>query len=197
MPVFPGSESPLVKSACSIEQEGFNELIIHFSTHTGTHIDVPFHLKSDGLSISDLPADTFMGKAFCLKSSEEKTFSLEEFEKKVLLYGIPDFVLFHTGWDKYWGSEKYFADFPLPSRELIDIITGLKIKGVGIDAISIDPVISKELENHHLLFAAGYIIIENLSRLDKITESVFDLYCFPLKISNADGSPVRAIAHLN
>jgi kynurenine formamidase len=38
------------------------------------------------------------------------------------------------------------------------------------------------------------IIIENLTNLEQINEEVFDLMVLPLKIKEADGSPIRAIA---
>lgn len=43
---------------------------------------------------------------------------------------------------------------------------------------------------------AGKIIIENLTRLEALVGKAFRLACFPLKIAEGDGSPVRAVAML-
>ena len=40
------------------------------------------------------------------------------------------------------------------------------------------------------------LIIENLTNLDKLLNREFEFNCIPLKIENADGSPVRAFARL-
>lgn len=196
MPVFTGSAKPLIESAYTIKPDGFNELILHVTTHTGTHLDVPYHLLPNGLSVTDLSVESFVGAAICMRYSGYNSFSVKEFEEMLHAYGKPDFVLFNTGWDNHWNSETYFQDCPLPSSELLDILVGLKIKGVGIDALSIDPIKSSTLENHFKLFAAGCIIIENLTQLDALPEGIFDFYCFPLKITDADGSPVRAVAQI-
>jgi len=50
------------------------------------------------------------------------------------------------------------------------------------------------LPNHHILLGKEIVIIENLYNLDKLPDSVFTFQCVPLKIENADGSPVRAFA---
>jgi kynurenine formamidase len=38
------------------------------------------------------------------------------------------------------------------------------------------------------------VIIENLTNLKKLPSGVFEFFCTPLKIKDADGSPVRAFA---
>ena len=40
----------------------------------------------------------------------------------------------------------------------------------------------------------GMLIVENLANLDKIKSPKFHLVVLPLKLKNATGSPVRAIA---
>ena len=68
-------------------------------------------------------------------------------------------------------------------------------KGIGIDAISIDPIDSRDLPVHKLLLGAGLIVVENLTGLEVLPQS-FDFMALPLKIAEADGSPVRAAALL-
>jgi kynurenine formamidase len=52
----------------------------------------------------------------------------------------------------------------------------------------------ENLPNHHILLGKEILLIENLTNLDKLPDHVFTFQCFPLKVENADGSPVRAIA---
>ena len=79
-------------------------------------------------------------------------------------------------------------------------MTQFPLKGVGFDAFSVDKVVSAEkvtpetLPNHHILLAKEILLIENLTNLSLLPKDVFSFQCLPMKIENADGSPIRAIA---
>jgi kynurenine formamidase len=107
-----------------------------------------------------------------------------------------DFLLLHTGWSRHWGRPAYFEGFPVCSPALARQLAAMPLKGVGVDAISVDAVEAADLPNHHRLLGAGKIIIENLTGLAAVAGKKFRLVCFPLKIAAGDGSPVRAVAIL-
>lgn len=44
MPVFPGTEPPALMQAASCEEDGFREILLKLTTHTGTHMDSPAHI---------------------------------------------------------------------------------------------------------------------------------------------------------
>ena len=69
-----------------------------------------------------------------------------------------------------------------------------KINLVGIDSPSIDLGINNKFSVHHVLAKNGILIVENLSNLEKIHTEKFHLIVAPLKLKNATGSPVRAMA---
>jgi kynurenine formamidase len=69
-----------------------------------------------------------------------------------------------------------------------------KINLVGIDSPSIDPGSNSKFSAHQILSKKGILIVENLSSLEKIRASKFQLVVLPLKLKDATGSPVRAIA---
>ena len=41
MPVYPGTEKPVLTTACTIRDAGYRETILHMYSHTGTHMDAP------------------------------------------------------------------------------------------------------------------------------------------------------------
>lgn len=87
--------------------------------------------------------------------------------------------------------------FPVLSKVACSWLINFELKGVGLDVISIDPVDDTlDLINHRIVLGKGMVIIENLTNLDLIGDELFTFSCLPLKIENADGSPVRAIAIL-
>ena len=67
--------------------------------------------------------------------------------------------------------------------------------GIEFDVIGLDPIADSNLTRHKKLFEAKDIInIENLCNLDRCGGDLFWFSCFPLKIENSDGSPIRAVA---
>ena len=68
-------------------------------------------------------------------------------------------------------------------------------KGIGFDVIGLDPIADENLTRHKRLFEGKDIInIENLCNLGQCGNELFWFSCFPLKIKDSDGSPIRAVA---
>lgn len=195
--VYPGTQPPVIEEVCSITTNGFSERLIKMYSHTGTHLDVPAHIFTKGKTITDLNPDRFCGTAMKFMISQPTDISIESFEKRFLSLGTPEFIILETGWDRHWGTTEYFNDFPLPSNAVFEYLGKLGLKGIGIDAISIDPLNSSDLPNHQNILSQEMIIIENLTNLNLLPDSLFDLFCFPLKIENGDGAPVRAVARIS
>jgi arylformamidase len=196
MPVYPGSPPANFVTSATFEKEGYHEIRINCSTHTGTHIDCGYHLLSDGLNTATTPVNRFFGKGIVVDCRNipaggliSKDF-LQPLEPDIL---NADFVLLHTGWSQFWGGEEYFGKFPVLHQDAANFLSACNLKGIGIDAISFDPVDSAELPVHHILLSAGIILIENLVNLKTLPKHDFAFSCFPLNIKNGDGSPVRAV----
>lgn len=196
MPVYPGTEQPKLTVANTIEKDGFRETLLSFYSHTGTHMDAPFHIYADRTSLDALPAEQFVGKALvidCCDVGEGGEIGMEYIDKT--LADEADFLLFHTGWDKNWGQEKYFGAYPVVSLEVCQYLLDSGKKGVGFDVIGIDPVSDGNLTRHKMLLSQrDIVIIENLTNLDKVGSDLFTFAALPLKYKDADGAPIRAVA---
>jgi len=193
-PVYPGTGRPQFEPAASIEKDGYRETRLSFYSHLGTHIDAPAHMLEWGKTLDRLPPDTFTGRAFIISLPAnilhiEKDFLLP-YEKTLMTV---DFVLFNTGWSKFWGTPGYFEGFPTLTDEAAEWLLHFPLKGIGTDAISVDPVESISYVNHFKFLNRGMILIENLKFSQELHEDTGDFSCFPLPFENADGSPVRAI----
>ncbi len=194
MPVYPGTASPGIVSNSSVLADGYAEKQLHLHTHTGTHVDSPAHMISAGITLDNLPPDKFMGAALLLDCQGVKVLDqkfLKPFQNRILEC---EFVILNTGWSKYWGQAKYYQDFPVLTPEAAQVLSGFNLKGIGIDCSSVDAVGSKTFPIHKTFFNKNLLIIENLTDLDQIKADKFTFCCFPLKIHQADGSPVRAVA---
>ena len=71
-------------------------------------------------------------------------------------------------------------------------LAGLGVRLIGIDTASIDPADSKTLDSHQVIRRSGLRVLENLV-LDDVPEGDYELIALPLKLVQADASPVRAI----
>jgi arylformamidase len=190
--VFPGTEKPIFEL---IDIEGYAELKMTMFTHTATHIDAPCHIIKNTKSLDQFPAEKFVGKGIVIncKNLKGKTITLDflkPFEAKIKEAA---FILFNSGWSLKWKTDQYFDDFPTLTEEAAKWLTGFKLKGIGLDHISLDEVADLNLPNHKIVLKEEILIIENMTNLDSLPEE-FMFQCFPLRIENADGSPVRAVA---
>lgn len=198
MPVYPGTEGPKLDVANTYEQHGFKETLLTMFSHTGTHMDSPMHLFGDRTSLDSLPAEHFVGQGLvidCSNLKENEIITIKYIDSVREKADQAEYILFYTGWDKFWGSDLYFGNYPYISEEVADYLIKSKKKGVGLDVIGLDPISDEKLSLHRkLLSQRDIVIIENLTNIGEIGNDLFTFCALPLKFENADGAPVRAIA---
>ena len=198
--MYPDTVGPKFEHINNVAEHGFAEMQVTMVLHSGTHIDAPCHILANTKALSDYPVDKFMGNAVVIPCRGIHEISLDHLKKFEGRIAQVDFVLFFTGWQNKWNSEGYYEDCPLPTKEAAKWLTQFKLKGVGVDAFSVDSIVSahevteETLPNHYILLGADMILIENLTNLDLLPDDIFMFQCLPLNIEHADGSPVRAIA---
>jgi kynurenine formamidase len=196
MPVYPGASSPRFEAILDFD---FQVTQFEMGTHTGTHMDAPGHMfPGKRTTLDQFPASQFCGTALVidctgLKAGDRITMELINRVKDKA--DQAEFILFNTGWSKYWGSPEYFGDFPYFDDEVMEYLKSSKKKGVGVDVISIDPIADSNFTIHRKLFAdAEIVVIENLKNLDKLGGEPVAFFALPLKYTNSEGAPIRAIA---
>ncbi len=190
MPAFPGSAPPRFEAAATVAADGFAETRLVLSTHGGTHLDAPAHLIPGGRTVDDYPPGHFLGRGVALDLGPGRP-DRAAWDRAL---GGCAFALLRTGWSRRWGTPGYFAGFPTLDRDTARWLAGRGLRGVGVDAPSVDPVESPDLPVHRELLAAGVVIVENLADLSPLPAAPFWFSCLPLPLAGADGSPVRAVA---
>ena len=199
IPTFPGSPQPNFIPWENIKEDGYNLELLFLSSHTGTHIDAPHHFLEKGGKIHEISLEKLVSEAVLIKSKKNSGESvtktdIQKFEKN---HGkIENFssVIFYTGWQKNLQKKYYFTKNPGLSISAAKYLASKKISLVGIDSPSIDVGVDSKFSVHQIFAKKGMLIVENLANLDKIKSSKFHLVVLPLKLKNATGSPVRAIA---
>ncbi len=195
MTVYPGKPQPVLIQSAEIENEGYRELTLGFDGHTGTHMDSPAHMLHDGKTLDQYPVSHFQGEAVVIPVPEGTKIiglsMLEPFRKEI---ASCEYVLLVTGWSKYWGTGAYLTGFPVLSEEAARWLVSFDLKGIGIDANSVDPSDSEDWPVHHIFFKAGRVIVENLKFPQDLKACVCSFISLPLLIDRSDGAPARAVA---
>ena len=199
IPSFPGSPSPQFLRWSTIKDDKYNLELLFLSSHTGTHLDAPYHFTESGSKIHQIPISRLIGKALLIKIRKSKgqkitKKDLVEFERKN--GKIRDFgsVVFFTDWQKNSKEKFFFTNNPGLSKSATEYLISKKLNLVGTDSPSIDLGKDNFFTSHKILAENNVLIVENLVNLEKIPVLEFEFMVLPLKLRNATGSPVRAIA---
>ena len=199
IPTFPGSPPPAFIPWENVKEDGYNLELLFLSTHTGTHMDAPHHFLEKGVKIHEISLEKLVSEAALIKSKKNSSeiitkTDIQKFEKKHGKIEGFSSVIFQTGWQKNLQKKYYFTKNPGLSVSAAKYLASKKISLVGIDSPSIDVGTDSKFSVHQIFAKKGMLIVENLANLDKIKSSKFHLVVLPLKLKNATGSPVRAIA---
>ena len=201
IPTFPGSPQPNFIPWENIKEDGYNLEVLFLSSHTGTHMDAPHHFLEKGAKIHEISLKKLVSEAAliqCRKNGGQsitKT-DIQKFEKNHRKIENFSSVIFYTGWQKNLQKKYYFTKNPGLSVSAAKYLVSKKISLVGIDSPSIDVGTDSKFSVHQIFAKKGMLIVENLANLDKIKSPTFHLVVLPLKLKNATGSPVRAIAFI-
>ena len=202
IPTFPGSPKPHFIEWETIPKDGYNLELLFLSTHTGTHIDAPFHFVKNGKKIHEIAPERLVNEAVLIRIGKNSNRSIsktdiQNFEQKNGKIENGSTVIFYTGWQKNLNKEFYFSENPGLSVSAAKYLVSKKINMVGIDSPSIDLGTDSKFSVHHVLAKNNILIVENLANLNKIKSNNFHLITSPLKLKNATGSPIRAFGFVD
>ena len=199
MPVSPGDEPPGITDVRTIAADGFAGKSLRLFSHAGTHLDAPGHVLSGAATLDRMPAGRFIGPGCLVDVSRIRGRRIEIADlgdSRARIAGA-EFVLLHSGWASRWGSDSYFAGYPVLSEDAARWLAGLDLKGVGVDTPSVDETTAAAMPVHKILLSKNIVIIENLTGLAGLKDREFLFSCLPLNIVSGDGSPVRAVAQID
>jgi kynurenine formamidase len=199
IPSFPGSPKPHFIPWTEIKKEKYNLEMLFLSTHTGTHVDAPYHFIKNGKKIHQIDPERFVCNAILIRVKGIPNYKITkndivQFENKYGSIPPKSAVVFHTGWNNNLERKDFFEKNPGLSESAARYLSSKKISLVGIDSPSIDIGSDTSFSAHKILLKSDVLILENLCNLDKIEKTYFGIIALPLKIHGATGSPVRAVA---
>ncbi|MGE5704929.1 MAG: arylformamidase [Clostridia bacterium] len=189
IPVWPGDTPFSFSLAWNKEESGsVNVGKISMSTHTGTHIDAPFHFDNEGKRVIQLDPELYVGPARVIHLPEPSLIDIDDL-RDVDLKGVTRLLIRTGGWKD---RQAFPKSIPFVEPELASYLAGYGVRLIGLDLPSVDPLDSKELHAHHALSQHGIHILEGIV-LDDVLPGDYELIALPLPLVEADGSPVRAV----
>ncbi len=189
IPVWPGDTPFSYQVSWSMEESGsVNVGQLTMSAHTGTHIDAPFHFDNEGKRVIELDINLYIGPAKVIHLTDRESICVEDLRSHDLSNVTR--LLIYTG---AWKNRSAFPNtIPHIEPEVASYLAEQGVKLIGLDLPSVDMLDSKELPAHHELTRHGLHILEGLV-LDDIAPGSYELAALPLPLTEADGSPVRAV----
>lgn len=199
MPVYPGDPAVAITPAATLTADGANVSLLQFGSHTGTHLDAPSHMVSDGRAVDQIDLSLLQGAAYVLRARTTKVAALQEQpigieDLAALPEQLPNIVCIATGWDQHFHDLMY-VQHPHLKLELAKTLWQKGARVLGVDMLSPDPTsqTASSAPVHEFWLGNDGVIVENLAGLIHLPERVH-MALYPLPLAGLDGSPVRAIA---
>jgi len=169
---------------------------VQMGVHNGTHADAPFHFEPGANTIEQMPLEIYLGDAVVMDltrlfgTDRTRQITIADIESCADSLERAPRLLLKTG---VWKDSKVFPDsIPVIAPDVPEWLCARRLKLIGLDLPSVDPIEAKQLSNHHALAAAGIAIVESLD-LSQVEAGTYHFAALPLRISGGDAGPVRAI----
>jgi len=200
--MFPAYPPPTFTQWTTREVHGFFAESMFLISHTGTHVDAPFHFEPKGRKLHEMPLDRFIapGHVLDVRGLPKKGQILPQHLRSLVggarrSIGKGDAILLRTHWwERHQGTPAYLSESPGLTGAAADLLLDLGVGLVGIDTANIDRADDATYPAHHTLLAANVPVIENVANLSALRSSAFWLLALPLNLQGNSGSPIRLVA---
>jgi arylformamidase len=189
---WPGDPEVRIERVHDLSQgQDANVSELCLSSHTGTHMDPPFHYLPDGISLDQMSPGVGIGRARVIEILDGESVKPHELLASEIEPG--ERILFKTrNSARCWKTDRFVEDFVYLSLEAAEYLATTGVHLVGIDYLSVGPYEGNGRDIHRTLLGNGIWILEGLD-LSRAQPGPYDLVCLPLKILESDGAPARAV----
>ena len=169
-------------------RDGYRVSVLVASSHSGTHIDSPAHYIEDGMTIDQIPPETFIGPVTIIDLGCRRSAIRPE---DLSPWMDAERLIIKTGY-----SEKISFDpeYAYLDQDAAEFVAASGIRVVGIDTPSIEAYDGTG-DVHRRILGAGIPIIEYLD-LSAVSAGDYYMIALPLKITDGDGAPARVIVRM-
>lgn len=192
MLVWPGDSGVKIETLATVRKDGIGESRFSFGSHTGTHIDAPSHFLERGISIDKISLEKLIGdcRVVDLTNLGSKEILAEDISGLSIKKG--ERILLKTGNSSLLFGKEFPKKYVYLSLEGAHFLADKKINLVGTDFLGIEKKGNPNHPTHKVLLGAGIVLVEGLD-LSEVSGGSYKMFCLPLRIVGADGSPARVI----
>jgi arylformamidase len=191
MPTYPGNPEFELHPVKRIARgDTANNSRLTMGTHTGTHVDAPWHFLDDGVGVEGLRLDLLIGRTRVVEVNKRGGIGAEELAEAGLREDLR--VLLKTPNSALWNGEDFHTEYTHLTEAGARYLVEQGVKVVGIDYLSVEQFKKAGAPAHRTLLGQSVVIIEGLN-LSEADAGMYEMYCLPLRIPGADGAPARVI----
>lgn len=191
MVIFPGDPPFKLDSFYRIERgDQFNLSVLSMGTHIGTHVDPPSHYLDNGAGVDKIPLEAMVGPGIVLDMRGRPVVDRQALAESAMAGSRR--VLLKTDNGPRLLQSEFVADYVSLTEDGAEYLVELGVQLIGIDYLSIEKFQNVGAPVHRALLAGGVLIVEGVNLLD-VPAGPCKIYCFPLKIQDADGAPARVL----
>ena len=173
--IYPGDPTPqMTQIADMAKGDLYNLTALSICNHNGTHVDAPKHFFEDGISVDQIPLDTFVGECFVVRYTGDVL--AKDSEEILSRAGKVERLL--------------IAGEVTVTEEAATIFRDAGIKLIGNESQTVGPK-DAPMAVHKILLGAGIVLLEGIV-LDGVEEGQYWLSAAPICIQGAEGATVRA-----
>ena len=166
-------------------------------SHTGTHMESPWHYRKDGADIAGVPLQRTVGECAFVDLQGKavgEAISAAELQAHGAHIREGDIVFIYTGYGHLYRTERSH-DRPWFENEAIRwLAEDMHIACLGVDCSGTEDRGQARQPNHKTLFEHGIPLIEHLANLDRISKKRLYVVAVPLRLHRSDASPLSVIA---
>jgi kynurenine formamidase len=192
--VWPGDRPVEISKQASLDREGYNTEFLCLSSHSGTHVDSPYHFLEEGCTVDQIPLDRLVIQVRVLRPERiEGPIGVEELRSTSSPGLRGKGVLISTGWNDSTRQDP--TGFPGLTPEAGELLVREGVKLLGVDFPSVDPYHSRGFPVHTKLLSTGVVVVEDLCCTSTLNpEREYLLVALPLKLRGGSGAMARVIA---
>lgn len=189
----------MISQLGKIENVGRNTHSFIVGSHSGTHMDAPYHFIDNGKTIENIDVRLMWGRVTVVDFRYKKQGDVVTLND-VMKIDVKERLLFAFGWYHNWNTEDYYNKFPYFEVEAVEYLLSNGMKVMALDTPSPDngaAIKNNEINdspNHKLLLQNEAVIIEYLTNTDVLVGGKeYEMVAAPLRFKGADGSPARVL----
>ena len=182
-------------------KDGWRVELLTLASHTGSHVDTPYHKLAHGANLDQIPLERFTGQAVIADFRDarpDQPFTSSLLARKLGVELEDRIVLFATGWgNKRAKTDEWLHHPPYLAPDGAEWLMEQKIRAVGIDHYSIagprDPMNSR---THEILLGANIWIVEDLFFPEEVfaLPQPFEFMSLPINLQGHTGAFCRPVA---